>query len=365
MRTSHYLLILSYLFLFFSAGVSQAVIVTVDPSGGGDYTTIGDAVAGAPPGATILIAPGLYPEYVIVEKSLDFEADGLPGSVIWDGEHSHRILKVRTPIDVSFTGIEFRDGYDGLEDGCGVAIHIDTGADVTIDQCRFIGNHANHDGAVYAGLSGTTVNISNSHFEGNYAQHNCPAVGVLLSAVMVVENCTFFDNTCPNLSGAVASWYADFTVHHCLFVGNSGGIASAIRVGHGTGHFYNNTFHDNDGGNVIHVSTSGYVSIHHNIMTTNPAGNGLYMDSVHEHSCNLYYDLAGYPVTGGLGPGDIVTDPLFCDYPAGDFHLCSLSPALAENNDCGEMGAFSMGCEDCGPIANEDRAWGAVKQLYD
>lgn len=353
------------LLIALAAGPSWAVTVTVDPSGSGDYTTIGAAVAGAPSGATLLIAPAVYPEYIILEKSLDFVADGPPGSVIWDGELSHRILKVRTPITVSFTGIEFRNGYDGLEDGCGVAIHIDTGADVTIDQCRFIGNYANHDGAVYAGLAGTTIHISNSHFEGNYAQHNCPAVGVLLDAVMEIEYCTFVDNVCPSISGAVASWYADFTVHHCLFVGNSGGTASAIRVGHGTGHFYNNTFHDNHGNNVIHVSTAGPVSIHHNVMTTNHSGNGVYLDATHEHYCNLYYDLAGYPVSGGLGPGEIVADPLYCDYPAGDYHLCSLSPALAENNDCGKMGAFPMGCEDCGPIANEDRAWGDVKKLYD
>lgn len=365
MRTLNRLVFCSGLILVLVAGMSQATVITVDPSGGGDYLTIGAAVSAAPPGASIVIMPGIYPEYVIVDKSLDFSAYGTPGSVIWDGENSHRILKVRTPIEVSITGIEFRNGYDGLEDGCGVAIHIDTGADVTIDQCRFIDNHANHDGAVYAGLAGTTITISNSHFEGNYAQHNSPAVGVLLDAVMVVEHCTFFDNTCPNLSGAVASWYADFTVHHCLFVGNSGGIASAIRVGHGTGHFYNNTFHDNDGSNVIHVSTSEPVSIHHNIITTNPSGNGLYLDAAHEHYCNLYYDIAGFPVSGGLGLGEIITDPLYCDYPTGDFHLCSLSPALEENNDCGNMGAFPMGCEDCGPIANEDRAWGDVKKLYD
>ncbi|MBU0741551.1 right-handed parallel beta-helix repeat-containing protein [bacterium] len=365
MRTIISIGLMVFLLPVFTASALLATTIVVDHAGSGDYTTIGEAVTAAPSGAEIVIMPGTYPEFVIVAKSLTFTANGLPGSVIWDGENSHRILKVRTPIAVSFTGIEFRDGFDPIEDGCGVAIHIDTGAVVTIDQCRFINNHASWDGAVFAGLSGTSVTITNSHFEDNYAYHNCPAAGVLLDAEMVIDNCTFIDNICSNISGAVASWQADLSVQHCLFAGNTGGTAGAILVSGGGGDIYNNTFHDNHGGNVVLISTSSPYSYHHNIMTINTSGGGLYMSSGITHGCNLFYEIAGDEVSGGLAPDEIVADPLYCDYTVGDFNLCYMSPALPENNGCGMMGAFSMGCTTCGPIANEDRAWGDVKKMYD
>jgi hypothetical protein len=41
----------------------------------------------------------------------------------------------------------------------------------------------------------------------------------------------------------------------------------------------------------------------------------------------------------------IASDPLFCDLEAGDLTLHSNSPALPENNDCGDlMGFFGVGC---------------------
>ena len=363
MRSILSLVVIS-LFLLLGSNTILATTIVVDHAGGGDYLTIGEAYVAALGGEEILIRPGTYPEYVIVEKSLDFVADGAPGSVVWDGEGTHRIAKVRTAIQVTMTGLEFRNGFDGLEDGCGVAIHIDSGAHLELDQCRFIDNNATWDGAVYAGLSGTYVKITNTLFEGNYAYHNCPAAGVLLEAVMEITNCVFRNNTCDSLSGALAVWHGDLTVDHSLFEGNVGGTAAALRVLGGSIVAYNNTFHDNSGGAVAHLYPDTYSSFDHNVVTTNPVGDGLSASGV-THACNLYYDMDGVEVTSGLAPDEIVEDPMYCDYTIGDFHLCYVSLALPENNDCGKMGAFAMGCTECGPIANEDQTWGEVKMLFD
>jgi hypothetical protein len=352
------------MFLILGSSTILAVTIVVDHAGGGDYLTIGEAYDAALGGEEILIRPGTYPEYVEVVKSLDFVADGAPGSVVWDGEGTHRIAKVGTAIQVTMTGIEFRNGFDGLEDGCGVAIHINGGAHLDIDQCRFIDNYANWDSAVYAGLSGTYVKITDTLFEGNYAYHNAPATGVLLGAVMEIKNCVFRDNTCDSICGAVAAWHADLVVNDCLFEGNVGGTAGALRILYGSIFAYNNTFHDNSGSAVAHLYPDSYSSFDHNIVTTNPVGDGLSSTDV-MHACNLYYDIDGVEVLEGLAPDEIVEDPLYCDYTIGDFHLCYTSPALPENNDCGQMGAFAMGCTECGPIANDDRTWGEVKMLFD
>ena len=60
----------------------------VDPTGLGDTTTIGEALRGAPVGATIVVRPGDYPETLIVDR---------PVSVVGPGDGSARILPENGP----------------------------------------------------------------------------------------------------------------------------------------------------------------------------------------------------------------------------------------------------------------------------
>ncbi|HSD58025.1 MAG TPA: hypothetical protein VLB04_07565, partial [Methanotrichaceae archaeon] len=48
----------------------------------GDHPTIGEAIAAAPPGAKILVKPGIYDEGLILDKPLEIVGDGDLGEVI-------------------------------------------------------------------------------------------------------------------------------------------------------------------------------------------------------------------------------------------------------------------------------------------
>jgi parallel beta-helix repeat protein len=50
--------------------------IVVDPSGGGDYRTIAEAVANAADGDTVLVRPGTYIEAVVVDKDITLTGDG-------------------------------------------------------------------------------------------------------------------------------------------------------------------------------------------------------------------------------------------------------------------------------------------------
>ncbi len=56
--------------------------IVVDRSGGGDFTTITDAVASAEPGDTILVRPGTYTEAITIDKDLTLKGDGLREDVV-------------------------------------------------------------------------------------------------------------------------------------------------------------------------------------------------------------------------------------------------------------------------------------------
>jgi hypothetical protein len=60
--------------------------------------------------------------------------------------------------------------------------------------------------------------------------------------------------------------------------------------------------------------------------------------------------------------GNICEDPLFCDPESGDFTLDCNSPCAAENDpDCGQIGAWPVGC---GPTPVMETSWGAIKAMF-
>ncbi|MCW3055332.1 MAG: hypothetical protein JWN14_4502, partial [Chthonomonadales bacterium] len=62
-------------------GTFTALHTVVSKDGDGDYTTIGEAVRNARPGAAIYIRPGVYTEKVILDKAVELVGDGPAGSV--------------------------------------------------------------------------------------------------------------------------------------------------------------------------------------------------------------------------------------------------------------------------------------------
>lgn len=50
--------------------------ITVSPEGGGDYTTIGEAIDAVPPDTPIFVKPGVYKEAVVIDKPIALIGDG-------------------------------------------------------------------------------------------------------------------------------------------------------------------------------------------------------------------------------------------------------------------------------------------------
>ncbi len=81
----------------------------VDPGGGGDAVTIGEAVVRAAAGSTIHIAPGLYVESLTIERPLHLkgDAEGLEPPVISPAEGPCILLRAASG---SLEGLAFRGG---------------------------------------------------------------------------------------------------------------------------------------------------------------------------------------------------------------------------------------------------------------
>lgn len=64
----------------------------VDQMHRGDFTSIGEAVSKAPPGARILVRPGLYQEGIVMNKPLEIIGDGPVDSIVMEASSSDVIL---------------------------------------------------------------------------------------------------------------------------------------------------------------------------------------------------------------------------------------------------------------------------------
>ena len=82
-------LVILFVFIIMTAGIVAADIVTVDDSGGANYTSIQDAVNNANNGDTILVYSGLYTENLYVKKELTIRSNyGNPDDTIVQAANS-------------------------------------------------------------------------------------------------------------------------------------------------------------------------------------------------------------------------------------------------------------------------------------
>lgn len=218
--------------------------------------------------------------------------------------------------------------------------------------------------------TGTNVSVEDSRLDHNTAECNAGACGVTSNASLSLRRCELYDNQAGVICGGIASYNgASLAAAECLFVRNRALAAGAVRSYYNCpGVFRFNTFHDNesrDHGSVL-IEGGAATVFEHNIVTSDRLGAGLkYVDGVGLHDCNLFFDNPNGDLVGAtLAAGEIIGDPLYCNYPLDDFTLCFLSPALPANNGCGAMGAFGQGCDSCGPVSVQITTWGELKNSY-
>lgn len=114
------------LFLLFSFGAASAKTITVDDSGGADFTKIHDAVNVACAGDTIIVKDGTYAEDVRVNKSLTIQSENGTDKTIVESPG----LKFNITADeVEIVGFTIT-GVESL-DNAGIKLHNVSGCEIT------------------------------------------------------------------------------------------------------------------------------------------------------------------------------------------------------------------------------------------
>ncbi|MEE9471829.1 MAG: DUF1565 domain-containing protein [Gemmatimonadota bacterium] len=85
---------------------------------GAKFSTIGDAVAAARAGDTVLVAPGTYSERLVIERPLTLKGEGWP---VVDGEGIGHVVEVLAPLRLE--GFLIRGSGDNVvEEHAGVMV---------------------------------------------------------------------------------------------------------------------------------------------------------------------------------------------------------------------------------------------------
>ncbi|HEX8354735.1 MAG TPA: right-handed parallel beta-helix repeat-containing protein [Pyrinomonadaceae bacterium] len=234
------------------AGASSVV---VSANGGGDYASIGEALAAVAPGARVLVRPGLYQESVVLDKRVELVGDGPRDEIIVRGSAASCLqtradgarvagltLRGAAAGEAAFFAVDVAGGELLLEDcdvtsdtlSC-VAVHgpeaaplirrcrIHDGADSglfffdgasgAVEDCEVAG-HANV-GVAVTGQASPSVRRSRIHGGGN------AGLVVWQGATALVEECEIYGN---RLAGVGVSDGAKLTARACRIRegGNSG-----------------------------------------------------------------------------------------------------------------------------------------------
>lgn len=132
--------------------------------------------------------------------------------------------------------------------------------------------------------------------------------------------------------------------------------------------FYGNRTRYGVNGGGICLTCGGTCSLNNTLIAFSSSGGAIGCGAVHPTviCCDLFGNVGGDwedCVADQYGiNGNICTDPLFCDPENGDFALDCTSPCAAENNpECGQIGAWPVGC---GATPAVETTWGALKKLF-
>jgi hypothetical protein len=315
-----------------------------------DQPTIQEGIDAASEGDTVLVAPGTYTgennrglsfggiNMVVMSESgpelttIDCGGDNLAFRID-DGETEASLVR----------GFTITNG-GGRTNGGGMSIYE---ADVTIEDCVFIGNTANSNaGGIWYGYNNATGSVSGCIFIGNTARYR--AGGMMADhATVNISDCVFYQNTVTTDGGesyaggaAIYGNSSTVTVTGCTIARNSATTgAGGIR------------------------SYASSIAAEHCIVAYSLSGESL--DGVSATECVIYGNAGGDSLLVG-GRDNLYVDPLLCDVDGGDLSLCSNSvclPGSPENPWGVLVGALEQGCGECTtPV--EEMSWGRIRALF-
>jgi predicted outer membrane repeat protein len=281
-------------------------VALVKPDGSGDFASIQAAIDALFAGDTILLTNGTFTGPGNVEIHFDGKAlvlsseSGAPANCIIDCDYSQGFsFGADDGPDVFIDGITITNG--SAADGGGIVCS--NGASPVLSNLVLTGNQATSGGAISCQDQSNPV-ITNVVFNGNSADVSGGGIYLNTGSVPVLRNLTFYQNSAQVSGSAIAI--------------EQNSIAQTVE-------------------NVIVQENIGIGAI--------------YIESpLVTFTCSNIFANAGGDWTGNISgqlgvDGNISLDSEFCDSPAGNFTLNSVSPcAPAYNPTCGLIGAREVDC---------------------
>jgi len=208
------------------SAVAALHTITVDSEGGGDFTTIAEALVAAVDGDEIVVAPGYYPESPVISKDVAVRGDGDPGGVVIEyGDWSPTFADSDTYDPSQPFGVHLSDSDGSVANltlsgpRVGLSIVI-TGGSPTLDgltldagpKSATVSDDGRESIRVYGDGHPT---IRNSTWDGSYWE--APGAAATLEDNVVTDACLYME-------GGRDSSVLDNQVGECItFVGGTGG----------------------------------------------------------------------------------------------------------------------------------------------
>ena len=196
--------------------------------GVGEYSTMANAVAAAPAGATIEVCPGTYAVSVLIERELTVQGAGR-GVTIFDGSAGGRIFSVD---EVNFTlrdatvqnGQDENGRFGGNCHGGGIVFNdlFGTTLHLQVDRVDFIGNET-----ALCVDDRMTATISDCVFSENIGSQGG---GIFSYGNTTVENSTFVGNEVSNYGGAMYLSYGSVVVRDSLVRQNTAAGGGGVYI---------------------------------------------------------------------------------------------------------------------------------------
>jgi len=389
-----------------AAGSASAVTYVVQPDGLGDYPTIQEAVDAADDGDYVVLTDGTFSgpgnrDIVVPAKQiyiLSQSGNFLECQIDCEGSAGDpaRGFHFNTSVgsgNAEMQGVGVINGYV-FDGGGGIWIE---GADTRIINCSAgyctVDNTHGKGGGLWVS-DGGAPNVSGCLFHMNSAGKGG---GVAIDTAWGTFNyCEMVDNTATDMGGGMFV-YADgpFQIGYSDFLSNQAPHGGGVLMSGTTPYVQHCKIYRNDatagfgggvylqGGSVNHCTivdnsaTEGAGGVHchagtgtveYSIIAFSESGYGVAATDGYAptlNCCDVYGNPAGeYDSVVGDQTGindNFSLDPLFCNWPLGDYTLDAASLCLYGNNPCGyQVGAFGQGCDS--PV--EDVSWGRVKALW-
>ncbi len=286
------------------AGSAGAATLTVNASGGADYTRITDAIDNASAGDTILVNSGTYYENIKLKDGIKLYGEGANITII-DGKGSGNVVMVAS---------------NSIIDGFTITNGIGPG---------FAGIHS------YGSSTTITNNIIQNNSIGIYSEG--PLSSPLIEGNVIRNNTGYASNEVCTIGTGIQAWdSSNPLIENNIIVYNSNGI----RSGMSSPTIINNVIHGNQVGNLCDPEHAGVLMysgsaplIKNNIITGNERGIWSQLSFPVIFNNDVWNNTNANYVDVSPGGGDISINPLFKEPYIGDYHLLAGSPCIDTGNN--------------------------------